>query len=75
MNRNEITLLQTFSTDTEAHLAQGYLQSHGIDTILDGETFARIYPLGLTPVGDIRMMVRRQDLDRARQLLDERPAD
>lgn len=70
---NEIVLLQTFSTDTEAHLAQGYLQSHGIDTILDGETFARVYPLGLTQVGDIRMMVRRCDMPEARRLLDSRP--
>ncbi len=70
---NEIVLLQTFSTDTEAHLAQGYLQSHGIEAILDNETLARIYPLGFTGWTGIRMMVRRSDLDEARRLLEERP--
>jgi len=70
---NEIVLLQTFSTDSEAHLVQGYLQSHGIEAILDNETFSRIYPLGFSGWTGIRMMVRRCDLNEARRLLDERP--
>lgn len=64
---NEIVYCRQFRTDMEAYIAHGVLASEGIDSILDGEVWSRIYPG--PGFSQIRLMVRRRDLERALQIV------
>lgn len=64
---NDVVLCRVFYTNTQACIAQGILNDNGIDAVLDGELFSRIYP-GLD-FATIRLMVRRRDLERATGIL------
>ncbi|MCM1349131.1 MAG: DUF2007 domain-containing protein [Firmicutes bacterium] len=66
-SENEIVLCREFYSNFDAHLAQTRLNQEGIEAILDGELFSRIYPgLGFSSV---RLMVKRRDLQKALDLI------
>ncbi len=44
-NDTSITIA-TYSTDWEAHIAEGVLSNEGIPCTLTNETFSSIYPIG-----------------------------
>lgn len=70
MNKpDDIVLCHEFSSDADARMAQAILSQEGIKSILDNETFSRIYPIGFNSLGGIRLMVRAADLSRATILL------
>lgn len=62
---NEIVLCRQFSNDTEAHIALAALENEGIQSIIDNDVFSRIYPIGTSALGALRLMVRRRDLEKA----------
>lgn len=66
----ELVLAWTFSNEQEAYLAKAFLADHGIETILDNNIFAQLYPIGFTSLGGIRMMARECDLERVRSLVE-----
>lgn len=63
------TLLATYSSDVEANIARGVLQTHGIPAFIDNEIMSGVYPCTLSPLGELRLMVRACDVDRARTVL------
>lgn len=67
---NEIVLCREFANDAEARLALASLEAEGIRAIIDNDVFSRIYPLGYSSVGALRLMVRRRDLDRATDIIE-----
>ncbi|MCC8071451.1 MAG: DUF2007 domain-containing protein [Bacteroidales bacterium] len=68
-NPDDIVLAHTYDTDWQAHLAKGLLAEHGIESIINNEIFASIYPIGFNSIGGVRLMVRLADLQRAREIL------
>lgn len=62
---NEIVLCREFMTEVEARLALAALESEGIEATIDNEIFSRIYPIGTSDLGVLRLMVRRRDLGKA----------
>ncbi len=46
------------------------LEDNGIESVLDGSTILSVIPVPAS-IGGVRMMVREEDAQRARALLDE----
>lgn len=63
-----LKLLATFPDITEASIYAGRLEADGIPCTLDNAIFSSIYPVG-GPLGDVRLMVRSEDYERALALL------
>lgn len=64
-----LVVLRTFSDNVEAYIAKGVLESNGIVCILNDEIMSSVYPLTLTSIGGIKLLVRREDLDKAEENL------
>ena len=72
MSRQEedtLVLLRVYSNAIDAHIARGVLQSNGVMCVLNDENMSSIYPM--TPVGEMRLFVRNEDVFRAEELLTE----
>ncbi len=67
---NEIVLCREFINDVEARIALAALENEGIEAVIDNEIFSRIYPIGNSDLGTLRLMVKRRDLERALQIVD-----
>jgi hypothetical protein len=67
--QDELVTLETFLMAHEAELALGFLEANGIDAFLADENMSRLYVAPL--VGGIRLQVRAEDAERARELLQE----
>lgn len=68
MSDNLVTVA-TFATTHEAAMARGLLEAEGIDAFLADEAMSRIYLSVIT--GGIKLQVREEDAESARQLLSE----
>jgi hypothetical protein len=55
----------------EADIAVGLLESCGVDCLLCDEHMHRVHPLATDVIGGVRVQVREQDLELARELLKE----
>lgn len=66
---DEIVLAATFGNIQAAAIAKGMLETNDIPAIVDNATFSSIYPIPFNSLGEVRLMVRKVDLNRALQLL------
>jgi len=67
---DDLVRVASFSLPTEAHMARSKLESEGIPAVVTNENTAYIYPLyATTPLGSVDVLVRRSDLERAREVL------
>ncbi len=64
--------LARFSSAWEAHLARACLEAEGIHAIVADEHFFRLYGALSSTLGGVRLQVRREDSDRAAELLRSR---
>ena len=55
----------------EADIAVGLLESCGVDCLLCDEHMHRVHPLAADVIGGVRVQVREQDLELAKELLKE----
>lgn len=67
MNNDSLVLARIYTSDWEAHLAQGMLEEHGIPSVLDNEIMNTTLPFGFN---SIRLMVFGRDHDKAMGILD-----
>jgi Putative prokaryotic signal transducing protein len=61
----------TFYNLHEADIAVGLLESCGVDCLLCDEHMHRVHPLATDVIGGVRLQVREQDLELAKELLKE----
>ena len=67
----EIVIVDRFRDLLEAELAKGKLQSAGIDCLVADENLVRMDWFYSNAIGGLRLMVRAEDVDSARTILDE----
>lgn len=67
---NEVVLAHTFSRNSDAQIARTILADHGIECILDNDIFSSVLPIGFNSIGGIRLMVRADDIQRAKDLIE-----
>lgn len=66
---NDIVLLREFSNEAEANLAASVLEANGVPARVSTDTAGGAFP-SLALVFPIRLLVQRDDLELARELLD-----
>lgn len=66
---DRLVTVETFMLAHEAEMARGYLEANGIDVFLADKEMSRIHVSPL--VGGIKLQVRAEDQERARDLLAE----
>lgn len=71
MDHRNLVVLNVYSSDVEANIAKGVLETNGIPAIIDNEIFSSVLPVTFNSVGGLRLLVRQQDEILARQLLEQ----
>lgn len=66
---SELVLLKEYYSDAEAYIDKGVLETNGIPCIINNEIMSSVYPITITTLGAIRLLVFERDLDTARELL------
>lgn len=64
-----IVVLRTFASEHEAHLAATILEANGIPAQVFADTAGGAYP-SIALVFPVRLLVREEDADTAREILD-----
>ncbi len=65
-NNNAIVLCRSFYDDIAANLAAVALRDHDVPCTIDNQVFSSVYPLGMSALGALRLMVFKKDLEKAR---------
>lgn len=58
----------------EADLIKSFLASHGITAVISGRSAPFIYPLTVDGLAEFKVLVRKSDIEKARELVAARPA-
>ena len=74
MVNDDITVIRTFSTVVEAQLAQAALAADGIPSIVLSDNAGGMLPM-LQVLFPVRLAVRSEDAETARQILDAPPGE
>ena len=69
---NGWTIIQTFDLTQDAYMAQAYLESAGLETLLQDEMIAQVYSVGAgAAFGGIKLLVRDENVDEGVRILVE----
>lgn len=68
-NDNDLVLYKTYYNDADAYIDKGVLETNGVPCVITNEIISSVYPLTMTPLGGIRLWVRRQDADLAYRIM------
>ena len=71
MDEHRWELLEVVLGDLQAELLRGLLEAQEIPVLLSQEGAGRAIGLSVGPLGEVEILVRSEDLLRARQVLDE----
>lgn len=67
----KLIVIREFTNDFEAHIAKGALENNGIACILNNEIMSSVYPLTLSSIGYIKLLVREEDVAQANEILED----
>ena len=59
--------------ENDAQFIQGLLESFGIASILRGESTRLTHPVAVTKLAEVRVLVREEDEEKARELISPPP--
>lgn len=66
---NDWTIIQTFTLPQDAYMAKAYLESAGVNTMLQDELTVQVYNFGSNAFGGVKLLVRNSDRKESEQLL------
>lgn len=69
MNDTVLVVLSEYNTSFEAEVAKSVLSSAGIYCEIENEIMSSLYPTGVIPS---KLLVREEDAEQARKLLNQR---
>jgi hypothetical protein len=72
---DELVTVATFMTVQEAVMARGFLEANGVGVFMADEAMSRIASYLIPMTGGIRLQVRREDAETARELLADVESD
>ncbi|HET6767795.1 MAG TPA: DUF2007 domain-containing protein [Chitinophagaceae bacterium] len=67
----EFVIVQSFNNYVDAHLLMTRLESENIECWLQDENTVTIYPIWTNAVGGIKLLVKKEDFDRASEIFKE----
>ncbi len=59
---------------SEADIVKSFLESNGIDSVFQGRNVLSVYALTTDGMGEVRIMVKEEDFEAAKALLNESDA-
>lgn len=68
MSSSELVAVSTFRSPADAQVAKGVLDETGIESMIRADNAGGMYPA----LGDVELLVRADDLERAQAALDRR---
>lgn len=68
MSSSTLVAVSTFRSEVDAQVAKGILDETGIESMLRADNAGGMYPA----LGDVELLVRADDLERAQAALDRR---
>jgi hypothetical protein len=68
---NNLLPLHNFNTITDAAIYKSVLEEHGIEAVIFDENTSTVYPIFGQAFGGIRLMVKEQDFEQARKILED----
>lgn len=71
-NNDNLVVIAEYNNDFSANIALTKLRESGIPAILNNETTANVFGVPLAPYDTIRLLVLRQDIDKAQEILCEK---
>ena len=63
----------TYYSDADAYIAKGVLETNGVPCIINNEIMSTVYPITVTSLGEIKLLVFRRDLELARRIMEAKP--
>ncbi|MDE6115657.1 DUF2007 domain-containing protein [Barnesiella sp. WM24] len=72
-DKDELVVFDTYTSDADAYIAKGVLETNGVPCIINNEIFSSVYPVTLSPWGAIKLLVFRHDLEKAVSIMESRP--
>ena len=72
-DKDELVVFDTYTSDADAYIAKGVLETNGVPCIINNEIFSSVYPVTLSPWGVIKLLVFRHDLEKAVSIMESRP--
>ncbi|MFG6381867.1 MAG: DUF2007 domain-containing protein [Muribaculum sp.] len=73
MNDNDLVVFDTYYSDADAYIAKGVLETNGVPCIINNEIMSSVYPITVTSLGEIKLLVFRRDLELARRIMASKP--
>lgn len=70
MDNTKLKMLLNFTYPSEAYIAKSHLDAEGIDCFITNENLLTINPLLSNAVGGVKLMVREEDYERAKEILE-----
>ena len=70
---DELVTVMKYLMPVEAHILKSQLEASGVPAAVFNENFSTIYPFAAQLTGGVELKVRAQDLERAQEILADRP--
>ncbi|MDD5870031.1 MAG: DUF2007 domain-containing protein [Bacteroidales bacterium] len=74
-NADDMVLLDRYPDAVSAYIVKGVLSTNGVESCVTNENWASLYPLPDLPCMQVGVMVRRGELDLAREILASAESD
>lgn len=68
-DNDRLIVFDTYTSDADAYIAKGVLETNGVPCIINNEIFSSVYPVTLEPWGAIKLLIFSRDLDKAREIM------
>ncbi|HRF69629.1 MAG TPA: DUF2007 domain-containing protein [Muribaculum sp.] len=73
MKDSDLVVFGTYYSDADAYIAKGVLETNGVPCIINNEIMSTVYPITVTSLGEIKLLVFRRDLELARRIMEAKP--
>ena len=73
MKDSDLVVFGTYYSDADAYIAKGVLETNGVPCIINNEIMSTVYPITVTSLGEIKLVVFRRDLELARRIMEAKP--
>ena len=76
MNKpDDLVLFEVYDDAVSAYIAKGVLETNGIQAMVTNELMSGVLPLTMLSVGQVRLLVKRSDLETAHKIIEDNNND
>ena len=75
MKDDDLVVFGRYYSDADAYMVKGVLETNGVPCIINNEIMSSVYPITVTSLGEIKVLVFRRDLELAHKIMRSKPVD